>query len=90
MLYLVTKEPTLQVSVSNLSLKTPWEIEIITLLPGQFTFVLHVLLSLASPSLRCWHVRPLYFGVGLVHVRERDWNPIPHDVLHVLHVPHEE
>ena len=43
-----------QVLIFSLSLKTPWKIEIVILLPGQFTFLLHILLCLACPSLRCW------------------------------------
>ena len=41
-------------SDSSLSLKTSWKIEIVILLPGQLTFVLHLLHSVARPSLRCW------------------------------------
>ena len=39
-----------QVSDSSLSVKTPWKIEIVILLPGQLKIALHLLHSVARPS----------------------------------------
>ena len=36
-----------------------------------------------SVELLVWQSFPPYIGGGLVHVRWRNWNPVPHEALHV-------
>ena len=53
-------------------------------LPGQFSRSLQVLVCRALPT----QFLPPLAGTGLLHWRDRDWDPLPHVLEHELQLPH--